>query len=208
MCGTTDISNGVCRKIVDAVAHFDALLSLAQYARTNERQMCLPHVLNPVSRCDPSKVTYKVAYVQADDGVQPQLNVRDGVQPCLVPLLGANELIANDISLGAEGPLVILLTGPNMGGKSTLMRQAALLAVLAQAVRHCHYCAQIIVENVLLTAGKLCTRASNAVDAYRSYIHTNRCARPPAGRAVNIHGGAARDARRFSTRHASLTAAR
>jgi DNA mismatch repair protein MSH6 len=40
--------------------------------------------------------------------------------------------VPNDISLGGEAPGFILLTGPNMGGKSTLLRQVCLAAVLAQ----------------------------------------------------------------------------
>jgi len=46
---------------------------------------------------------------------------------------GAEKFIANDLYLdGDAGPSILLLTGPNMGGKSTYLRQAALLAVMAQ----------------------------------------------------------------------------
>jgi dsDNA-specific endonuclease/ATPase MutS2 len=40
--------------------------------------------------------------------------------------------VPNDIALGGSAPGFILLTGPNMGGKSTLLRQVCLAAVLAQ----------------------------------------------------------------------------
>jgi dsDNA-specific endonuclease/ATPase MutS2 len=40
--------------------------------------------------------------------------------------------VPNDICLGGDAPGFILLTGPNMGGKSTLLRQVCLAAVLAQ----------------------------------------------------------------------------
>jgi DNA mismatch repair protein MutS len=40
--------------------------------------------------------------------------------------------VPNDLYLTTEGPAVLLLTGPNMGGKSTYLRQAALLVILAQ----------------------------------------------------------------------------
>ncbi len=42
--------------------------------------------------------------------------------------------IANDIYLNAadEGPSLLLITGPNMGGKSTYLRQAAMLVLMAQ----------------------------------------------------------------------------
>ena len=58
--------------------------------------------------------------------------VEGGRHPVVEPALrrSGGSFVANDCALG-ERP-VWLLTGPNMGGKSTYLRQAALLAVLAQ----------------------------------------------------------------------------
>ncbi len=42
------------------------------------------------------------------------------------------DFIPNDINLGGDQPATVLLTGPNMGGKSTTLRQAGLAVVLAQ----------------------------------------------------------------------------
>jgi DNA mismatch repair protein MutS len=44
----------------------------------------------------------------------------------------AVRFIPNDLSLNAESEFVAVITGPNMGGKSTYLRQAALIAILAQ----------------------------------------------------------------------------
>jgi DNA mismatch repair protein MutS len=41
--------------------------------------------------------------------------------------------VANDLAMGDEAPRLYVLTGPNMGGKSTFLRQNALIALLAQA---------------------------------------------------------------------------
>jgi len=46
---------------------------------------------------------------------------------------GAERFVANDLYLNDSTGLVVILTGPNMGGKSTYLRQTALIAILAQA---------------------------------------------------------------------------
>lgn len=60
--------------------------------------------------------------------------------PCAPALGGGCDFVANDLALGGDGeagagrpPPVLLLTGPNMGGKSTLLRCAGLAALLAHA---------------------------------------------------------------------------
>jgi len=60
--------------------------------------------------------------------------VAEGVRhPVVERLLPRGEFVANDVRLDARERQVVLLTGPNMGGKSTYLRQVALLVVLAQA---------------------------------------------------------------------------
>jgi DNA mismatch repair protein MutS len=66
---------------------------------------------------------------QVDDSAS--LLVRDGRHPVLDRLL-AEKFVPNDVELDADERLLVL-TGPNMSGKSTYMRQVGLLIVLAQA---------------------------------------------------------------------------
>lgn len=62
--------------------------------------------------------------------LQPFINIKNGRHPCLSV---DNGFISNDINLGTDDfNNLVLLTGPNMGGKSTLMRQLGLITILAQ----------------------------------------------------------------------------
>ncbi len=60
------------------------------------------------------------------------LTIRDGRHPVLDRLLG-ERFVPNDVDLDADGRRLLVLTGPNMSGKSTYMRAVGLLVVLAQA---------------------------------------------------------------------------
>jgi len=75
-----------------------------------------------------------------DDWARPavdeslELVLEDARHPVVEKLAAAGRFVPNDVSLGAaEGrPRLWLVTGPNMAGKSTLMRQTALAVILAQ----------------------------------------------------------------------------
>ncbi len=58
--------------------------------------------------------------------------IRGGRHPVVEKVLGPGNFVANDLELSEDNQL-LLLTGPNMAGKSTYMRQAALLTIMAQA---------------------------------------------------------------------------
>jgi DNA mismatch repair protein MutS len=98
------------RAAAEAVADLDAFQSLAEVARQD-------HWVRPrVDRSD-------------------RIEVRAGRHPVIEPLLaaqGADAFVANDTELSPEGPQLLVLTGPNMSGKSTYLRQVALIVLLAQ----------------------------------------------------------------------------
>jgi DNA mismatch repair protein MutS len=64
-----------------------------------------------------------------DDG---RLTIREGKHPVLAEMLGA-EFVPNDVELGDGQGDIAVITGPNMSGKSTYIRQTALLVLMAQA---------------------------------------------------------------------------
>ena len=88
-----------------------------------------------VARLD---VAAALAEVAADGGyARPLLRpagpivIEDGRHPVVERRLESGAFVPNDLSLG-DGTEIVLLTGPNMGGKSTYLRQAALIVLLAQ----------------------------------------------------------------------------
>ena len=61
------------------------------------------------------------------------LDIREGRHPVIETLMPAGEeYVPNDVYLDAEGQQIIILTGPNMAGKSALLRQTALIVLMAQ----------------------------------------------------------------------------
>jgi len=90
-----------------AVGEFDALRSLALVAR--RRGYVRP---------------------QMDSGLA--LVVRDGRHPVLETGMKTGEFVPNDLSVDTAERQLLLLTGPNMAGKSTYLRQVALIVIMAQ----------------------------------------------------------------------------
>ncbi len=60
------------------------------------------------------------------------IKIRDGRHPVLETLMPDGEFIPNDVELDGDDVQIVLITGPNMAGKSTFMRQVALIVIMAQ----------------------------------------------------------------------------
>ena len=92
----------------NVIAHLDCLLSAAKTAEEN-------HYVRPV--IDSSAV----------------IDIRQGRHPVIETQLPIGEhYVPNDILLDADHQQIIIITGPNMAGKSALLRQTALITLLAQ----------------------------------------------------------------------------
>ena len=73
----------------------------------------------------------KYNYPQIDDSFE--LDIKDGRHPVIEKQLPLGEpYIANDVYLDRESQQIIMITGPNMSGKSAILRQTALIVLLAQ----------------------------------------------------------------------------
>jgi DNA mismatch repair protein MutS len=71
-------------------------------------------------------------YCRPEMVAEPVLDIRQGRHPVLEAVLPQGEFVPNDAQLGPDAGTIVLLTGPNMAGKSTYIRQVALTVVLAQ----------------------------------------------------------------------------
>jgi len=91
----------------ESMAMLDVLAALAELAA--ERGYCRPTLVE-----------------------EPILHVVEGRHPVLDQTLPAGTFVPNDVHLGPDHGLLLLITGPNMGGKSCYIRQVALLTLMAQ----------------------------------------------------------------------------
>ncbi len=96
------------RSAAEAVAALDALLAFARAA-----------------------ADYGYVRPQLDDG--DALEIEEGRHPVVERMLGREPFVPNDMRLDRKSCQLIVLTGPNMAGKSTVLRQTALIALMAQA---------------------------------------------------------------------------
>ena len=88
-----------------AISELDVLSTLAE--RAQSLNFCQPELLE-----------------------QPGINIQGGRHP-VVEKVSDQPFVANDLQMNAQRKMLVI-TGPNMGGKSTYMRQAALIVLLAQ----------------------------------------------------------------------------
>jgi len=72
-------------------------------------------------------------YCRPEIGEEGVVEIREGRHPVLEQTLAGERFVPNDASLDHSERQLILITGPNMAGKSTYLRQVALIALLAHA---------------------------------------------------------------------------
>ncbi len=95
------------QRTAGAIAMLDALASLAETAR--QFNYCRPRLREPGT-----------------------LRIAEGRHPVLDQRMAGEKFVPNDIDLDTRASRLVILTGPNMAGKSTYLRQTALLVLMAQ----------------------------------------------------------------------------
>jgi DNA mismatch repair protein MutS len=91
----------------DSLATVDVIAALAETAV--RRRYCRPHISEDT-----------------------RIEIVDGRHPSMEMILRANEFVPNSLEMGNGNCTLLIVTGPNMSGKSTFGRQAAIIAIMAQ----------------------------------------------------------------------------
>ena len=79
-----------------------------------------------------SLVAERYHYVRPEINEKGLIHIKDGRHPVVEQVMGNDMFVTNDTYLDNGGHLIAVITGPNMAGKSTYMRQTALIVLMAQ----------------------------------------------------------------------------
>ena len=90
------------------IAHLDVVASMAEAATLNN-------------------------YVRPDLNIDGKIIIRDGRHPLVEKILSNSLFVPNDTNFNPARSEIMIITGPNMAGKSTYMRQVAMIVLMAQA---------------------------------------------------------------------------
>ena len=108
------------------------------YALMDEAKKYLPKLQKIAEAIALVDVIYSLAVVSSQKKYtrpvfceERTVDIRKGRHPILDEQMKEKKFVANDLKM-AEDERIMILTGPNMGGKSTYMRQCALIVVMAQ----------------------------------------------------------------------------
>ncbi|MBI2340548.1 MAG: DNA mismatch repair protein MutS [Deltaproteobacteria bacterium] len=95
------------KKTAETISTLDALMSLA-------------------------RVALEYRYVRPEIVDEPALEIKKGRHPLVEALYREEPFVPNDLLLNTSDQRLLIITGPNMAGKSTVMRQTALIVIMAQ----------------------------------------------------------------------------
>ena len=82
--------------------------------------------------CSLATVAYKNNYVMPEITTDGTIDIKDGRHPVVEKLSNNTIFVPNDTYLDTDASRMLIITGPNMAGKSTYMRQTAVITLMAQ----------------------------------------------------------------------------
>ena len=112
-----DLFNGICATVIQKqaeileaalfISRLDCLTAMAELAQDND-------------------------YHRPDWNDEGLIHIVDGRHPVVEKMISAERFVPNTIRMDNEKEQILVITGPNMAGKSTVLRQVALLVIMAQ----------------------------------------------------------------------------
>lgn len=118
----SDIESKLYTTLIDTISVY--IMYVQQNAREIAKLDCL---------CSFARVSSENNYTKPEVNHSKNLAIKDGRHPVIERQLAIGDsYIPNDIFLNQENQQIIILTGPNMSGKSAILRQTALTVLLAQ----------------------------------------------------------------------------
>ena len=84
-----------------------------------------------------AKVAEDMNYCMPEVNSKGTIDIKNGRHPVIEKILGEGSFVENDTYLNKEENRLAIITGPNMAGKSTYMRQVALITLMAQVRKFC-----------------------------------------------------------------------
>lgn len=82
--------------------------------------------------CSLSEVADRENYCLPEISLETEIDIRDGRHPVVEKMIGSSTFVPNNTYLDMNEDRLAIITGPNMAGKSTYMRQVALIVLMAQ----------------------------------------------------------------------------
>jgi DNA mismatch repair protein MutS len=130
-------------ELADRIAHAEELHRdrelyllvelVAEAARQSERVKALSRQLGRWDvAASMAHTAHRYDYIRPVVDASDQIVIRDGRHPVVERLAAQGRFVPNDVTLDLERERFWLITGPNMSGKSTLLRQVALSVIMAQ----------------------------------------------------------------------------
>ena len=131
-----DLESGI-NDASEKIVEIERALFLEVRARVKAELPCLLALCEAVSELDVSQALAFAAtvhgYTRPRISEDTRLFIRDGRHPVVEAHLPGGAFVPNSIRCDGEGKPFVILTGPNMAGKSTFLRQVALIVLMAQA---------------------------------------------------------------------------
>jgi DNA mismatch repair protein MutS len=79
-----------------------------------------------------AEIATRYGYIRPNVNSGSEIEIRQGRHPVVERSLPPGQFVANDVHLSRNDSQIVILTGPNMAGKSTYLKQVALIVLLAQ----------------------------------------------------------------------------